>query len=277
MFLPNIRSFEEYVEIAQLLYKTCKAITQMNYIHKESADVIHRNSRIGIGVTGICQAINKTEWCDNAYRELREYDVNWSSIRNWPASIKLATIKPSGTLSLLAGVTPGVHPAYAQYYVRRVRMSSDDTLIDYCRTKGYTVEFARGFDGSPDYSTSIVSFPCTSGENAILASNMSAIEQLELVKQMQTVWSDSAVSVTVYYKKEDLPVIKEWLAENYEHSIKAVSFLLHSDHGFEQAPYTEISEDEYYAMVHSINPFVDTIGGGSMLDEECATGVCPTR
>jgi len=262
-----------------LLYKTCKAITRMEYLYEETNEVIHRNSRIGIGITGIVEAIDKMEnWADAVYKHLREFDNFWSDLNNTARSIKLTTVKPSGTLSLLAGVTPGVHPAFARHYIRRVRMASDDALVEYCRAKGYDVEYARKFDGSNDYNTSIVSFPAKSNDAAILAKDMTAIRQLELVKRAQTYWSDSSVSVTVYYRKEELAEIKEWLAKNYENSVKSVSFLLHSDHGFDQAPYEEISEELYNELstrVKLTEAYNDL--GGMLSIEDCEGGACPVR
>jgi len=279
MFLPNIETQDQFNDVAFLLYKACKAITRMEYLHEETNEVIHRNSRIGVGVTGICSALdNARTFTPIGYSHLREKDIAWSTKKEWPASIKLTTIKPSGTLSLLAGVTPGIHPAYAQYYIRRVRMSSDDQLVQYCKDRGYHVEFARQFDGTTDYNVSVISFPCESAAGAILAKDMSAIRQLELVKEMQTLWSDSAVSCTVYYKKEELPEIKTWLDANYEHGVKAVSFLLHSEHGFDQAPYEEITENEYRSMLAAIKgDSVATVNSGTLDDMECSSGACPVR
>ncbi len=92
---------------------------------------------------------------------LREYDKEYSAKHKFPASIKLTTVKPSGTLSLLAGVTPGVHPNPAgPYYIRRVRISSQSPLVDVCRQHGYHIEYQRKFDGSEDKSTMVISFPC---------------------------------------------------------------------------------------------------------------------
>lgn len=279
IYLPNVETLEQFKDVAALLYKTCKAITRMEYLYEETNEVIHRNSRIGIGITGIVEAIDKMEnWADAVYKHLRQFDAEWSDLNKTARSIKLTTVKPSGTLSLLAGVTPGVHPAYAKYYIRRVRMASDDALVEYCRSKGYDVEYARNFDGSMDYNTSIVSFPAMSSPYAILAKDMSAIRQLELVKQAQTLWSDSSVSVTVYYRQEELADIKKWLDDNYETSVKSVSFLLHSDHGFDQAPYEEITEDEYYDLVAKVKVADAYTTAGDMLSiEDCEGGACPVR
>lgn len=279
LYLPNIESKEEMLDIAKLLYKTQKAVAAMKYIHKETEEVVHKNMRLGLGITGICQSLDKLEWCDYVYRELRKFDKEWSKERGWNRSIKLTTVKPSGTLSLLAGVTPGVHPGYSHYFIRRVRMSSSDPLVHYCKNLGFKVEYVKNFDGSEDRKTVVVEFPCKYDENTVVAHQMKAVDQLELVKKMQTIWSDNAVSCTVYYRKEELPEIKEWLKNNYESSIKSVSFLLHSDHGFIQAPYEEISKEKYEELVKKVKPISTlNVSSGEELDGlECSTGVCPIK
>lgn len=186
--------------------------------------------------------------------------------------------KPSGTLSLLAGVTPGVHPGYSQYHIRRVRLRTEDPLVNKAAKAGYPVEFARNFDGTENYETSIISFPCAFPDGTVVAKDLTAIDQLNYVKELQTNWSDNAVSCTVYYKKEELPAIKQWLRENYRDGVKTVSFLLHSDHGFDQAPLEEITKEQYEEMVLKTQPidFNDTL---PELDSslECGSGGCPIR
>jgi hypothetical protein len=222
--------------------------------------------------------MDKLTWLDKCYKSLRKFDVEWSKKKGWPRSIKLTTVKPSGTLSLLGGATPGGHPAYSDFYIRRIRMASDDKLVNICRDLGYHVEFVKKFDDTNDISSVVVSFPCKSGKGAIISKNMTAIQQLDLVKKLQTIWSDNAVSVTVYYRKEELPEIKEWMKSNYENGLKSVSFLLHSGHGFKQAPYEEITEERYLSLIEHVKPL--TTGqniGGATLDVECANGACPVR
>ncbi len=279
IFLNNVESKEELIAISQLLYKTQKAITQLPYIHKESEAVVHRNARIGLGITGIAQAGHKLDWLDETYRALRTFDTAYSLRQGWPTSVKLSTVKPSGTLSLLAGATPGVHPAYAPYYIRRVRMRSTDPLIDYCKRAGYATEFVRNFDGTLNRDTVVVEFPCYTGSNTILARDVTAVQQLELVKKIQTIWSDNAVSVTVYYHLEELDAIRAWLHENYETSIKSVSFLLHSEHGFSQAPYEQIDDERYIELVSKLRPMETNLRytDNELNNEECTTGACPIR
>lgn len=280
LYLNNIESQEELIECATLLYKTQKAICALPFLHEETNEIVHKNMRIGLGVTGVCQSLDKVKWLDKCYRELRKLDKEWSKKRGWPQSIKLTTVKPSGTLSLLAGATPGVHPAYSRYYIRRVRMGSGDGLVKICRDLGYHVEYVIGFDGKEDHTTVVVEFPCESGADAILAEGMSAIKQLELVKQLQSEWADNAVSVTVYYKPEELDEIKKWLKDHYADNIKSVSFLLHSVHGFKQAPYESITKDRYdelRAGVRSLTSVQVDIGAGDLTLDECASGACPIK
>lgn len=276
--LNNISSQEELFLCAKLLYKTQKAVCALPFIHSDTEKVVHKNFRIGIGITGICQSLDKLEWLDKTYKQIKSFDKHWSEQRGWPESIKLTTTKPSGTVSLLTGSTPGIHPAYSRYYVRRVRMSSTDTLVNKCRELGYEVEYAQNFDQSIDRGTVIVSFPCYVGESVVTAAEMDAIKQLELLKKIQTLWSDNAVSCTVYYRKEELDAIREWLRQNYKDSIKSVSFLLHQNHGFKQAPYEEITVDKYNEMISKLKATENINVLPTTLElNECSGGVCPIR
>lgn len=281
IFLPNIESKEELIDLSKLLYKTQKAITTLKYPYKKSQDVIAKNRRLGQGVTGWMQSTDEQlSWVSDAYVSLKNFDKEWSAKIGVNPSIKLTTVKPSGTLSLLAGVTPGIHPAYAEYYIRRVRMGSNDPLVQYCREKGYDVQYDVGLDGKENHTICVVSFPCHTPEHAVLAKNVTAIDQLEWVMKSQTDWADNNVSVTVYYRKEELNDIKAWLSKNYTSNIKSVSFLLHSEHGFNLAPYEEITKEKYNYMhrkIKDISGFIDTSVGMSLDDLECATGACPVK
>ena len=279
LYLNNIDSEEELNECARLLYKTQKAIAALPFIHEETTRIVHKNMRLGMGVTGICQSLDKLDWLDNCYINLRKFDKEWSKLRGWPESIKLTTVKPSGSLSLLGGSTPGIHPAYSKYYLRSVRMSSSDKLVQTCKDLGYHTEFLLNFDGSRNHDTMVVYFPCETPTGALLKENANIIDQLNLVKRVQDIWSDNAVSITAYYKPEELPQIKDWLKENYKNSIKSVSFLLHKEHGFKQAPYQEIDEATYLKAKEKVKPLSNTnINTGEILAGiECDGGACPIR
>ena len=279
VYLPNIDTYEELRKVLRYLYRVNKHSLSIPCSLKETEDIVHRNMRMGIGVTGYLQATEEQKsWLDKAYTYLRAYDKEYSAQHGFPPSIKLTTVKPSGTLSLLAGVTPGAHPGYSQYYIRRIRMATDSELARVARSNGYHVEYVRNFDGTEDHSTVVVSFPCSFPEGTQFGTDMSAIDQLEVIKRLQLEWSDNSVSVTIYYRKEELEAIRWWLHDNYVNT-KSVSFLLHSDHGFDQAPLEEITKERYEEMKASVTPItsLDKLTLDEIEIDNCDTGACPVR
>jgi ribonucleotide reductase alpha subunit len=278
VWLPNVSTYEEFVDICQLLYRINKHSLALPCHLDETADIVHKNMRMGIGVTGVLQASEEQKaWLRPAYTQLRYFDNKYSEEHGFPTSVKITTVKPSGTLSLLPGVTPGCHPAYAQYMIRRIRISADHSLVNVCREHGYPVEYQQNFDGSEDHSTVVVSFPFAYPEGTVLASEMTAISQLETVKWLQEVWSDNSVSCTVYYRKEELPEIKKYLAKNYKNNHKSLSFLLHSEHGFKQAPYEEITKEAYDELVSKTKLITKIDEASFDGGDECASGACPVK
>ncbi len=281
IFLPHISSYEELCKVAEYCYRTCKHSLAIPCHIEATEEVIKRNFRIGIGITGYMMATEEQkQWLSGCYNHIRAYDQKYSSKQGWPTSKRLNCVKPSGTLSLLGGVSPGCHPAYSKCYIRRVRFAADSPLLKHLKTHGYHIEYIQNFDGSLDYTTQVVEFPIKCPDGTIVAKDMTATKQLEIVKRLQTDWADNAVSVTVYYKKEELPEIKEWLNNNYNDNIKAVSFLLHSEHGFKQAPYEEITEERYNEIAAKVTPITNLDNSTNVSDdmnEECASGVCPIK
>ena len=279
IYLPNIESERELKKVAVYLYRINKHSLSIKCAVKETEDIVHRHMRMGIGVTGYLQATEEQRsWLESCYIYLREYDRTYSRDAGFPTSIKLTTVKPSGTLSLLAGVTPGAHPGYSEYYIRRIRMSADSELVGVCRNNGFRIEYVRNFDGTEDHSTVVVEFPCKFPKGTMFAADMSAVDQLEVIKRLQAEWSDNSVSVTVYYRKEELDAIKAWLRDNYV-NVKSVSFLLHNDHGFDQAPLEAIDKKTYNKMKKACTPIV-SLKDIKMEDieiDDCASGACPVR
>ena len=278
VYLSNIESKKEFIDVCKLLYRINKHSLSLPCHLQETADVVHKNMRMGIGVTGVLQASDvQRSWLNDAYTELRAFDKEYSAKHGFPESIKLTTVKPSGTLSLLPGVTSGCHPAYSHYMIRRIRIAADHSLVQVCREHGYPVEFQRNFDGTDDHSTMVVSFPFAYPEGTKIAAEMTAIDQLEVVKWLQENWSDNSVSCTVYYRKEELPEIKKYLAKNYKNNHKSLSFLLHNEHGFKQAPLEEITKEVYDALVASTRLITKVEDASFEGDLECAGGVCPVK
>jgi ribonucleotide reductase alpha subunit len=278
VYLPNIESKEQLLDVCQLLYRINKHSLALPCHLKETEDIVHKNMRMGIGVTGVLQATEEQRsWLNDTYRRLREFDFKYSHEHGFPESIKLTTVKPSGTLSLLPGVTSGCHPAYSRHMIRRIRIAADHALVQVCREHGYPVEYQRNFDGSEDHSTMVVSFPFAYPEGTKIAAEMTAIDQLELVKWLQANWSDNSVSCTVYYRKEELPEIQKYLAKNYKNNHKSLSFLLHNEHGFHQAPLEEITKEQYDALVASTRLITHVDEASFDGGDECASGACPVK
>lgn len=279
--LPNIESYDEFIDTSKILYRINKHSLTLPCHHKETEYIVHKNMRMGIGITGYMMSTEEQKsWLRKAYEELRAFDLKYSLENGFTPSIKLTTVKPSGTLSLLSGVTSGAHPGFSHYYIRRVRMASNSELVATCRTNNYPIEYVKNFDGSEDKNTVVVSFPCKLPEHAVVAKDMTAVDQLEVVKKLQTEWSDNAVSVTVYYKKEELSSIKKWLSENYNDNIKSVSFLLHSEHGFAQAPLEEISKEQYEDLISKVKIIDHVEFSESDISSDqvgCESGVCPIK
>jgi hypothetical protein len=213
--------------------------------------------------------------------ECETYDIEVENEHHY----RLNGIISHNTLSILGNCTPGIHPGFSRYYKRRVRIASESPLIALAKSHNYPVEYVQNFDGTLDHSTQIITFPMCLPDHTILAENCTAIDQLEWVKKAQTEWSDNSVSVTVYYRKGELDSIKEWLKKNYNTGIKTVSFLLHSDHGFLQAPMEQITKSEYEELFHKVKPISDLTGicynekDNEVMndDKECASGACPRR
>ena len=282
IYLCNVKSYEELKEIAVIVYRICKHSLLLKCHQKATERIVHKNLRMGIGITGYLQSsAEQKSWLAPLYEYLREFDNYYSKKIGAPTSVKLTTVKPSGTLSLLAGVTSGAHPAIYQYFIRRIRISSANTsLLDLARLHHYHIEYQKNFDGTDDKNTMIIEFPCRYPDGTILAKDMSAVDQLNTIKELQTNWSDNSVSVTVYYRLHELPEIKEWLKNNYNDNVKTCSFLLHNEHGFKQAPFEEITKEEYEELIKKVIPITSgkiKVISDNELSSDCVGGACPIR
>lgn len=280
IYLPLVESFEQFKEISRLLYLTQKAITSLDYPYERTTTITQKNRRLGQNVTGIMQVSEeKLSWLSPGYEALMALDKTYSAEYGLTESVRLTAIQPGGTLPLLPGVLSATGPAFSPYFIRRIRFGSNDVLLPQLRKRGHNIVPEVGLDGSINHTRMVVEFPCKAPEGSVMTSEVTAISQLEIIKRMQTDWADNAVSATVYYKLEELPAIKAWLEENYEKSVKSVSFLLHKDHNFPLAPLEEITEAEYVKMSSKLNltvPLQDYTGG-ELLDISCEGSSCPIR
>ena len=247
-------SYEDYLRTLKIAYLYGKTVTLANTHWPETNALMLKNRRIGLSQTGVVQAFNKFgrrelyKWCDNAYEHVKELDEEYSDWLCIPKSVRMTSIKPSGTVSLLNGSTPGIHFPEDEYYIRRIRFAKDSQLIEPLREAGYRIE-----DDKYSPNTLCVEFPVKEPHFHKGKSDVSMWEQLEIAAQYQHYWADNSVSITVTFKPEEAHQIKDAL-EMYETRLKAVSFLRYEETGYEQAPYEPITKEQYEEMIKNITP-----------------------
>lgn len=279
IFLPNLKNQEEFMMASKLMHRYGKRVTLENYHNKKNDDVVKRNRRIGTGITGCLQSpLFNPESLDLAYGAIAEENQEYSKDLGIPESIRCTVVKPSGTMSLVGDCEAGIHAAYSRYKIRRVRFSANDALIPILKAAGHPMEPVQKFDGSYDHNTIVVDFFVhTASGTPCVDEGFDTWKQLDTLLMAQKHWADQAVSVTVYYKREEIPAIKTWMADNLK-NIKTISFLCHSDHGFKQAPLEAISREvfeKYSTKIKNID--FNEIQGDDLDSMECSGGVCPVK
>ena len=247
-------SYEDYLKTLKIAYLYGKTITLSNTHWPETNAKMLKNRRIGLSQSGVVQAFSKFgrrelyNWCDNAYEAVKVLDEEFSNWLCIPKSIRMTSIKPSGTVSLLNGSTPGIHFPEDEYYIRRIRFSKDSDLLPTLEEAGYPIE-----DDAYSPNTSVVSFPVKESHYYKGKKDITMWEQLEIAAQYQHFWADNSVSITVTFQSHEENQIKNAL-EMYETRLKAVSFLRLSETGYKQAPYEAITEEKFIEMSNKIIP-----------------------
>jgi ribonucleoside-triphosphate reductase (thioredoxin) len=278
--LPNIENEKEFIEAAVLMHRWGKRVTTEKYHQPKCDAVVKRNRRIGTGITGCLQSpLFNPQMLDRVYQAIQDENKAYSAELGIPESIRTTVIKPSGTISKVFDCYEGVHPAYSRYIIQRVRFSANDPLLPLLKEAGHHMEPVVRFDGSFDHNTQVVDFYVAAPDDAPVADEgWTTWKQLDVVKMAQKHWADQAVSVTVYYRKEELPQLKAWLSDNLKY-LKTISFLCHSEHGFKQAPKETITKEQYEKLSAKIKPInTDMAGDGDLQSSmECEGGVCPVK
>ena len=256
---------EDYLRTLKIAYLYGKTITLSNTHWPETNAKMLKNRRIGLSQSGVVQAFNKFgrrevyDMCDKAYQYVQQLDEEYSNWLCIPKSVRMTSIKPSGTVSLLNGSTPGIHFPEDEYYIRRIRFSKDNKMLEDLKECGYTIE-----DDKYSPNTVCVEFPVHEPYFSKGKRSISMWEQLEIAAQYQYYWADNSVSITVTFKPSEASQIKSAL-ELYETRLKAVSFLKFEETGYEQAPYEPITKEEYEKLSATITPLkrVKNEEGGS--------------
>jgi len=247
-------TYEDFARTLKMAYLYSKTVTLIPTHDPRANAVMMRNRRIGCSMSGITQAMAKLgrrqflNWCDRGYCYVQKLDRIYSDWLGIPLSIKMTTVKPSGSVSLLCQATPGIHYPHSEYYIRRVRVQNTSPLIQMCVDAGYPVE--------PDAyanDTSVISFPVHERHFTKGKKDVTIWEQFANVAAIQKHWADNQVSVTATVKKHEAADLRACL-EMYEDQIKSISVLPSDDsgHGYVQAPYETITKEQYEKMAAGI-------------------------
>ncbi|MFX1376345.1 MAG: ATP cone domain-containing protein [Promethearchaeota archaeon] len=277
-FPSRHESYEEFQETLKFAYLYSKSVTLVNTHWQETNAVMLKNRRMGISQTGIIEAFVKhgrrrmLEWCSRAYNYLQELDEQYSGWLCIPRSIKITTVKPSGTVSLLPGVPPGIHYPHSEYYIRRIRLSKNSDLIEPIRKAGYKIE-----EDSYSPNTVVAEFPIHEKYFDRSKNEVSIWEQAANAIDYQARWSDNQVSITITFKEEEADQIKHVL-QFCEDKLKSASFLPIKEHGYKQAPYEEIAKEQYEEMVSKLKRFnLDETKDRAIGEKFCDSDRCEVR
>jgi ribonucleoside-triphosphate reductase (thioredoxin) len=237
----------EKVRLATILGTWQSTLTNFKYLRKTWKDNCEEERLLGVSLTGIYG--NKiTSTAGKALEQLLT-DMRLESVKvndneakklNINSSVSITCVKPSGTVSQLVGVSSGIHPWYSEYYIRSVRGSNNDPLTQFLKDSGIPNE--------PDVmkpdETTVFYFPQKAPKNATVTKDLTAIDHLEMWKIYRTYWTEHNPSVTINVHEDEWLKVGAWVFDNFD-SIGGISFLPASEHTYKQAPYQEISKDEY--------------------------------
>jgi ribonucleoside-triphosphate reductase len=246
-------SIEDYERTLKFAYLYAKTVTLGRTHWSETNRVMLRNRRIGTSMSGVAQYLEKygidqlKQLCERGYAAIQKYDEIYSDWLCIPRSIKTTSIKPSGTVSLLPGVTPGMHWPEDNYYIRRVTLSKSSELVQQCLDAGYKIEPSNS---SPETSV-IVEIPVAI-EGVRTVDEVTLWEQVSLAAFLQKYWADNQVSSTVTFKPADGDQIKHAL-NYFQYDLKGISFLPKLEAGaYPQMPYEGVSKERYLEIKATI-------------------------
>jgi adenosylcobalamin-dependent ribonucleoside-triphosphate reductase len=247
-FPNNHDTLEDYQKTLKYAYLYAKTVTLGKTHWSDTNRVMLRNRRIGCSVSGVAQFITKhgmeelRNWLEDGYDTIQEWDKIYSDWLAVPKSIKTTSVKPSGTVSLLAGATPGLHYPESRFYIRRVRLSNQSELLEPLKKANYKIE--KSF-GSED-TTMIVEVPVDVGEGIRTLSELSIWEQFSLASFMQRHWADNQVSCTATFNPKTETDELQYVLNYFQYHLKGISLLPRHDYGaYKQMPYEAIDEKTY--------------------------------
>jgi adenosylcobalamin-dependent ribonucleoside-triphosphate reductase len=275
---------EDFLRTLKFAYLYGKTVTLIPTHWQQTNGIMQRNRRIGTSLTGIASFADinglptTRDWMDEGYNKIRDYDKQYSEWLCVRESIRVTTVKPSGSVSLLSGASPGVHwSPGGEYYLRAVRFGNTDPMVHLFKAAGYKMEA-----DVVSANTTVVYFPLHSGHPRS-EKDVSLFEKLGLAATAQKYWSDNGVSVTLSFDKEQETKFIAPALHMYEGQLKAVSFLPMGNMVYPQQPYTQITEEEYNGYVGKIGKidFGAIYEGAENLEAQgemyCTTDYCEIK
>ena len=255
-YLGRHDSLEDYKRTLKFAYLYAKTVTLLPTHWEETNAIMQRNRRIGASMSGVADFADTNgmpvlrDWMDQGYKTVQRYDNIYSEWLGVRESIKMTTVKPSGTVSILAGQSPGVHwTPGGKFFNRAIRFSNEDPMLPLFKMANYRVEPASE---SPD-TTSVVFFPIQSGAKRA-ERDVTIFEKMSLAAVAQRYWSDNSVSVTVSFDPETESEHVGTVLHMYDGQLKTVSFLPSGNMTYPQMPYTQITEEEYKQVSMDLFP-----------------------
>jgi len=283
-YLNRHESKEDYLRTLKFAYLYAKTVTLLPTHWEETNAIMQRNRRIGTSMSGIANFADRKglpelrTWMNEGYAVVKKYDTTYSEWLGIRESIKTTTVKPSGTVSILAGESPGVHwTPGGEYFMRAIRFGNNDPMLPLFKMANYRVEPASE---SPD-TTSVVFFPIKS--DAMRAErDVSIFEKMNLAVIAQRYWSDNSVSVTVTFDPETESDKIGTVLHMHDGQLKTVSFLPSGNHVYPQMPYTRITEEEYEEAKNKLFPidFAGVYAGmaaDAIGENYCTTDACEIK
>jgi ribonucleoside-diphosphate reductase alpha chain len=242
----SLEELKAKVRLATILGTIQSTLTDFKYLRKIWKDNTEEERLLGVSLTGIMDhpVLSKNVDSKRWLEEMREVAVNtnkeFANMLGIPVSSAITCVKPSGTVSQLVDAASGIHARHNDYFIRTVRGDNKDPLTQFLIESGVPAER----DVMKPDSTTVFSFPMKSPDGAVTRTQMTAIEQLELWKTYAIHWCEHKPSVTISVKENEWMDVGAWVYENFDVA-SGVSFLPHSDHTYQQAPYQDIEPDEY--------------------------------
>jgi ribonucleoside-diphosphate reductase alpha chain len=274
----TLSDLKRKVRVATILGTLQATLTDFRYLRKVWKNNTEEEALLGVSLTGIMdhptlsgrrdKGVLKT-WLTELREEAIATNKSWADRLSINTSTAITAVKPSGTVSQLVDSASGIHPRYAQQYIRRVRADARDPLCAVLEAAGIPVE-----DDVMSPSTKVFSFPIQSPEGAVVASEMGAMEQLELWEIYQDFWCEHKPSMTCYYRDDEFLEVGQWLYNKFD-KISGVSFLPYSEHTYQQAPYEPIDEETYETLKAEFPETIDwNISENSDMTEGSQTLAC---